>query len=92
MENVNLDCFGGADVPFGFPKNLLHKTYIRLHSYILQEARISTHPKVVWEDLTYPNVACFGAILETALIERKLPDEVTTVLRSRWEATIDSVS
>jgi hypothetical protein len=44
----------------------------------------STHPKVVWEDFTYPNVACLGAILKHS----KLCDEATTVLSNRREATM----
>lgn len=32
VENANLDCLGGAVVPFGLLKNFLNKKYVRMNS------------------------------------------------------------
>jgi hypothetical protein len=32
------------------------------------ETQESPHPKVVWESLTYPNVACLGGIVQNDLL------------------------
>jgi hypothetical protein len=37
---------------------------------------VSPHPRVVWEDLTYPRVACFGAMAAKRQLSRVLDGDV----------------
>lgn len=41
-----------------------------------QLVRRGTHPKVVWEDFTYPKVACLGAmvvmVLRLVMVDKKI--------------------
>lgn len=50
-----------------------------------------THPKVVWESLTYPKVACLGGIVKTGLMIELLVAP-NTVISSLREATIVEVN
>jgi hypothetical protein len=80
-EKESFDCFGGGFVPLGWPKNLLMECMYQLSFRKLIWK--STHPKVVWESLTYPKVACLGGIVKTGLMIELLvaPDTVTSSLR-----------
>jgi hypothetical protein len=48
----------------------------------------STDPKVVWEDFTYPNVACLGGILAIDWTQSRRLDVLIAVPSSRGKATI----
>ena len=50
------------------------------------KTKFFTHPMVVWEDLTYPKVACLGAIVNS------LRDVLVAIRRRpRREATVTDI-
>ena len=47
---------------------------------------VPTHPKVVWDDFTYPRVACFGGIALDVLRYRNRLDRFTAEIKIRLGA------
>ena len=71
-------------MPLGFPKKFLYKV-----SFGQKTNKVITNPKVVWESLTYPNVACLGGIVTNNRSEVR--DILTAALEMVREARIAKI-